>query len=1334
MIFNPDNMKSLSNSLFALMVMLLFSQEIMAQYPKWDDPNSLPIWMTPEEETRKHEIGKNFPKSAALAGEFRNVAEFERMEGVLVRYPLGLPTSLIADWSRITVVYTLVSNAANENSARSAYQSAGANMNNCQFIRAATDSYWTRDYGPWFVVNEDNQVGIVDFPYNRPRPNDDAVNGIVADYFDVPLYNMPVIHCGGNYMTDGWGISASTDLVYEENSNNQTWVNQQIHDYLGIDTYHVTIDPLNAYIKHIDCWGKFLDVDKVLITSVPASNSNYSKYEQVASYYATKTSAYGTPFQVFRVYSPSGQPYTNSVVINDRVYVPVMSSIPSSTDNAALEVYRQAMPGYTVKGIYYSSWESTDALHCRVMGLADRNMLYIKHLPIAGEKDYQSGYAITADIVPLSGQTLKSDSLFVIFKTNARDWDTINFVNVSGDTYNAVIPVNAGETMVSYYLFAADNSGRRECHPFIGKPDPHTFTIEYNGDLSVNPAAVPARICSGNSTQLYANATGGSGTYSYSWNSDPAGFTSLLANPAVSPSVTTRYTVVVNDGTNTISGNVTVTVDPLPTAVISGSATICAGSSANLSVALTGTAPWSITYTEGTTPLTISGISGTPATISVSPTSTKTYRLTAVSDSRCTGTSYTGSALVTVNPLPTAVISGSATICAGSSANLSVALTGTPPWSITYTDGTTPLTISGITGTPATISVSPTSTKTYRLTAVSDSRCTGTSYTGSALVTVNPLPTVYAGADRSIPYCTSTAINDATASGVAPLSYSWTPAISFVNASLLNPVTRNLTASDTYTLTVTDGNSCTNSDQMTITVTGSPLAVNPVASSLTICSGSPVQLNANATGGSGTYSYSWTSEPAGFTSGIANPIANPATTTTYTVHVNDGFNTVSGNVTVTVNPLPTAVISGSSTICAGSSANLSVALTGTPPWSITYTDGTTPLTISGITGTPATISVSPTSTKTYRLTAVSDSRCTGTSYTGSALVTVNPLPTVYAGADRNIPYGTSTTINDATASGVAPLSYSWTPATSFVNASLLNPVTRNLTASDTFTLTVTDGNLCTNSDRMTVTVVNKCITLTAKVLLEGSMVNPDNSSAYTYPMRTTLNQMLMLPGQSYKDLSGKVVYTPAGQPFNAAPWNYSGDEGAEYDSGGNTDEGSAGYPANAVDWVLVSLRAYSGNTFQTVCQRAALLLSDGTIQMVTGFECCDLDMNGSYYLVVEHRNHLIVMSDKALPVVNGSLTYDFTVRQSYIDPGGLGSVGQKQISGRYVMYGGNGNQSATPFSATDINSDDQSTWESQNGRLGYRTGDYNLNGDTNSNDQIIWQWNNGCFTSVILNY
>ena len=98
------------------------------------------------------------------------------MEGVLVRYPLGLPASFIAAMSKHTVVYTLVSSTTYENSARSAYQSAGATMTNCKFIRAATDSYWTRDYGPWYVMNENNQMCIVDFPYDRPRANDDAVN------------------------------------------------------------------------------------------------------------------------------------------------------------------------------------------------------------------------------------------------------------------------------------------------------------------------------------------------------------------------------------------------------------------------------------------------------------------------------------------------------------------------------------------------------------------------------------------------------------------------------------------------------------------------------------------------------------------------------------------------------------------------------------------------------------------------------------------------------------------------------------------------------------------------------------------------------------------------------------------------------------------------------------------------------------------------------------------------------------------------------------------------------------------------------------------------------
>ena len=266
--------------------------------------------------------------------------------------------------------------------------------------------------------------------------------------------------------------------------------------------------------------------------------------------------------------------------------------------------------------------------------------------------------------------------------------------------------------------------------------------------------------------------------------------------------------------------------------------------------------------------------------------------------------------------------------------------------------------------------------------------------------------------------------------------------------------------------------------------------------------------------------------------------------------------------------------------------------------------------------------------------------------------------------------------------------------------------------------------------KVTVTVGEGCLTLVAKVFLEGALIDPVTSTEYATVMRTTLNDLQMLPGQAY-DNGGTIIQTPAGQPYNTAPWFYDGQEGMFFDAGGTA--GNAGYPAEVVDWVLVSLRNTAGAGYQKICEKAALLLSDGTIRMVEGFDCCDLDMNGSYYLVVEHRNHLPVMSHEPVQVAGAILTYDFTRQQSYVEAGSA-MAGQKEYGGYFFMYGGNGNQYTTSFSDTDINADDKTTWELNNGLTGYRKGDYNMNGDTNSNDEILWQRNNGRGTSVIRDY
>jgi len=446
--------------------------------------------MTAEEAKFKHLIGKDFITSPPPTGPVRNVAEFDRMQGVLISYPFGISISVIQELAEDIEVVTIVDDQAEENYVLNLYVSGGVNTNNCSFIHAPTNSYWTRDYGPWYIFDGNGDPGIVDFPYNRPRPLDDEIPVEMASYLGINLFGMDITTAGGNYMTDGQGISSSSELVWEENpSLTHADINQRFDDYLGIGTYHVIPDPNNSYIDHIDCWGKFLDVDKVLIREVPATHAQYDEIEASAAYYASQMSAYGQPYQVFRVYTPNDQPYTNSLILNEKVIVPIMGS---SWDDEALQAYQDAMPGYEIVG-HTGSWESTDALHCRTKGIADIGMLFINHLPLLGNQPDLPDYQIQAEITAHSNLLVYSDSVFLIYQINEGLFDTLLMSYLGGKTYSAIISNPGLGGKVAYYLYAADQSGRNETHPFIGEPDPHIFYIGQPSypEILVNPDNIP---------------------------------------------------------------------------------------------------------------------------------------------------------------------------------------------------------------------------------------------------------------------------------------------------------------------------------------------------------------------------------------------------------------------------------------------------------------------------------------------------------------------------------------------------------------------------------------------------------------------------------------------------------------------------------------------------------------------------------------------------------------------------------------------------------------------------------------------------------------------------
>lgn len=228
--------------------------------------------------------------------------------------------------------------------------------------------------------------------------------------------------------------------------------------------------------------------------------------------------------------------------------------------------------------------------------------------------------------------------------------------------------------------------------------------------------------------------------------------------------------------------------------------------------------------------------------------------------------------------------------------------------------------------------------------------------------------------------------------------------------------------------------------------------------------------------------------------------------------------------------------------------------------------------------------------------------------------------------------------------------------------------------------------------------------LNAGVWLDGAY-NPQTNS-----MNTGMNtEQYVLPGQ---------VNTPGGQPYDPAPWNHNGTEGLYYANGN--------YPTDVVDWLLVSLRT-SPQANSTIAQSAVLLRSNGMMMQIEPFRLSERT-TGAFYIVVEHRNHMGIMSANPVSINNGVLTYDFRNTDTYKNST---SYGQRQLeSGVWGMYGGDADQ-LSDVQSYDINGSDKVPYSADNGDFYiYSNADFNLDGDVSGGDKEVWVRNQGVSSIV----
>ncbi len=191
-------------------------------------------------------------------------------------------------------------------------------------------------------------------------------------------------------------------------------------------------------------------------------------------------------------------------------------------------------------------------------------------------------------------------------------------------------------------------------------------------------------------------------------------------------------------------------------------------------------------------------------------------------------------------------------------------------------------------------------------------------------------PEAHAGDDQTIPYGTCTVLQGSVSGGLGEFSWQWSPAQYLVDPQAEDPVTVNLTQSVEFAVTVTDQiTQCTDQDSVNVAVVGGLLQVEVTAVPEEVCAGESSQLRAQAAGGSGNYSYAWTSDPPGFFSDLTNPVVAPGGTTGYFVLVSDGYSSVSGHTTIGVFPVPVVEIGTfpGDTVCGGEVIRLDA---GTP--------------------------------------------------------------------------------------------------------------------------------------------------------------------------------------------------------------------------------------------------------------------------------------------------------------------------------------------------------------------------------------------------------------------
>ncbi|MHC4942835.1 MAG: agmatine deiminase family protein, partial [Planctomycetota bacterium] len=415
---------------------------------------------------------------AAPPGPVHAIAEWEESEGVMILWD---NEDLINRLQEVTKVYIPVDNQSQKNQWINFLNSHSIPQTNIEFLFIITDTVWTRDYGPWFIWDADNVMGISDYSCDGHGavygPNDSAFPYHFANQFGINYYDSGLEHVGGNWYPNGYSTAFSSNRVYTCNPwKHMIETNGIIQDYWGIDTYH-TVPVAWWTIEHLDCWIKPANPATLMVVEYEKESDYYLYAERIKEYYETLESPWGRPYRIVRLPMfkmwGSGwyeyKPYCNSLCSNKRIYVPITYD-PS--DQIAMDAFQEAFEGYEIVGVDHKGMGFNDAVHCRTRNFHKRELIRIYPMPPGDTEDTSSGYTVAAEVIPPNGSSLLAGYPKIQWTdTGAAPFNEV-VMTATGQPheYEGVIPPQVLGTEISFYIEAADDGALTAIYPLVA-PD-----------------------------------------------------------------------------------------------------------------------------------------------------------------------------------------------------------------------------------------------------------------------------------------------------------------------------------------------------------------------------------------------------------------------------------------------------------------------------------------------------------------------------------------------------------------------------------------------------------------------------------------------------------------------------------------------------------------------------------------------------------------------------------------------------------------------------------------------------------------------------------------------